>query len=74
MSHWSAYVQWQHENKKVTNEKIRLHLQEECHHSFSYGIIIQLCVPTALCAKEQAVLKEVSVSGHGNKRKSPKKI
>ena len=30
---------------KVTYEKIRQHLEEVYHHKFSYGTVIQLCVP-----------------------------
>ena len=30
---------------KVTYEEIRQHLQGKYHHRFSYGIVIQLCVP-----------------------------
>ena len=31
--------------EKVTYEKIRQHLQNEYHRKFSYGTVIQLCVP-----------------------------
>ena len=31
--------------EKVTYEKIRQHLQEKYNHNFSYGTVIQLCVP-----------------------------
>ena len=31
--------------EKVTYEKIHQHLQDKYHHRFSYGTIIQLCVP-----------------------------
>ena len=31
--------------EKVTYEKIRQHLQNEYHRNFSYGTVIQLCVP-----------------------------
>ena len=32
--------------EKVTYEKIRQHLQNEYHRKFSYGTVIQLCVPS----------------------------
>ena len=32
-------------NDKVTYEKIRQHLEETYNHKFSYGTVIQLCVP-----------------------------
>ena len=31
--------------EKVMYEKIRQHLQDTYHHKFSYGTVIQLCVP-----------------------------
>ena len=31
--------------EKVTYEKIRQHLKEKYNHNFSYGTVIQLCVP-----------------------------
>ena len=55
-------------NDKVTYEKIRQHLEEMYTHKFSYGTVIQLCVP------EEAISSEVSRHSKGHQPTCQKRL